>query len=166
MNKSLLIRSIVVGFVSSVVLFGMATPQTTNADLNNLKVQTNPATLVHDGHLTICKMDKSSYEVVKTLKMVITAYSSTPDQTDDTPFITASGKYVEDGIAANNSLAFGTKFRIPALYGDKVFTVWDRMNKRYNYDRIKVHRADIWFPSRQEAKIFGVKTIEIEVLES
>ncbi|MDP3003980.1 MAG: hypothetical protein Q8N43_00505, partial [Candidatus Azambacteria bacterium] len=40
----------------------------------------------------------------KTMKVVLTAYSSTPDQTDDTPFITASNTRVRDGIVAANFL--------------------------------------------------------------
>jgi 3D (Asp-Asp-Asp) domain-containing protein len=91
--------------------------------------------------------------------MVITAYSSTPEQTDSTPFITASGCYVEDGIIANNMLPFGTKIRIPELYGNKVFEVQDRLNSRKGGDHI-----DIWFPSYQEAKEFGAKKTYIEIL--
>ena len=136
-------------------------PQTINADLTNSNVKLSQSTLVSNGHLTICKINKSSYEVVKTITMVLTAYSSTPDQTDDTPFITASGKKVADGIIANNMLSFGTKIRIPALYGDKIFTVEDRMNKRKGN-----HQADIWFPSREQATEFGAKTTTIEILES
>ncbi len=161
MNKSLLIRSIIIGFISSIVLYGIITPQTINADLKSSTAELKNITLIKNGHLTICKIDKSSYEVVKKIKMVITAYSSTEDQTDDTPFITASGKHVEDGIIANNMLPFGTKVRMPKLYGNKVFTVEDRMHKRMGK-----HKADIWFPAREQANNFGVKTTDIEVLES
>src|SRR3989344_6760428 len=38
--------------------------------------------------------------VVKTMRLYVTGYSSTEDQTDDTPFITASGKHVRDGLVA------------------------------------------------------------------
>lgn len=98
---------------------------------------------------------------IKKLKVVITAYSSTTWQTDDTPFITASGSYVEDGIVANNLLPFGTRIRIPEIYGDKIFIVEDRMNSRKgNY------HVDIWFEDLAQAKNFGAKTTYIEVLES
>jgi 3D (Asp-Asp-Asp) domain-containing protein len=89
----------------------------------------------------------------------VTAYSSTPDQTDSSPFITANGKHVEDGIVACNFLAFGTKVRFPDMYGDKVFTVEDRMAKKNN------HKIDIWFPSRGEAKEFGVQSLKVEILD-
>ncbi|MBI2674482.1 MAG: 3D domain-containing protein, partial [Candidatus Yanofskybacteria bacterium] len=61
--------------------------------------------------------------------VMASAYSSTPDQTDDTPFITAWGTQVRDGIIAANFLPFGTLVKMPDLYGDKIFTVEDRMNK-------------------------------------
>lgn len=93
------------------------------------------------------------------VQAVITAYTSTPDQTDSTPDIAASGKHVYDGMIAANWLPFGTKVKIPALYGDKIFTVDDRMNKRYGYGRM-----DVWLDvSRAEAMKFGVKRVEIEV---
>jgi 3D (Asp-Asp-Asp) domain-containing protein len=99
-------------------------------------------------------------KVTRTFNVVITAYSSTVEETDDTPFITASGSWVRDGIIANNMLPFGTKIRIPELYGDKVFVVEDRMNwRKSNY------HVDIWFPSKSEAKEFGAERTYIEVLE-
>jgi len=88
----------------------------------------------------------------------MTAYSSTPDQTDDSPFITANGTRVRDGIVAVNGVPFGTKIKIPELYGDKVFVVTDRMNKRYT------DRVDIWMETREEAIQFGVKhSVKIEL---
>ena len=90
--------------------------------------------------------------------VVTTAYSSTLDQTDSTPFITASGTSVRDGIVACNFLKFGTKVRFPELYGDKIFIVEDRMAVKNN------HKIDIWFSTRWEAKQFGVKQVKVEVL--
>ncbi len=99
-------------------------------------------------------------KVLKKMNVVITAYSSTVLETDETPFITASGTEVKDGIVANNLLAFGTKIRIPEVYGDKIFTVEDRMNwKAGNY------HIDIWEDSYQDALNFGAKRTYIEVLE-
>lgn len=89
----------------------------------------------------------------------ITAYSSTSSQTDSTPFITASGKRVRDGIVAANFLKLGTKIKIPELFGDKIFVVEDRMASRY------FHRVDIWFPDRASALKFGKReNVEIVVL--
>ncbi|MCX6813128.1 MAG: hypothetical protein NTV77_01405 [Candidatus Azambacteria bacterium] len=95
----------------------------------------------------------------KMMTVVLTAYSSTPDQTDDTPFITASNTRVRDGIVAANFLAFGTKVKIPAVFGDKIFTVEDRMAKKHN------GKMDIWFPERYLAKNFGVQKADVIILE-
>ncbi len=96
-------------------------------------------------------------EPVKVIYVTVTAYSSTPDQTDDSPFITANGTWVHDGTLAANFLRFGTKVRFPDYSGDKVYVVEDRMNQRYTY------RADIWMPTREEAKQFGVKYLKMEI---
>lgn len=87
-----------------------------------------------------------------------TAYSSSRDQTDNTPFTTAWQTPVRDGIVALNFLPKGSLVRFPDLFGDKIFIVEDRMNVRYNY------RADIWMPGREEAIKFGIKYIKMEVL--
>ena len=91
------------------------------------------------------------------LNVPVTAYSSTPDQTDSTPFITASGSHVRDGVIAANFLPIGTRVKIPEIYGDKVFIVEDRMNARYHY------RADIWMETREEAVRWGIKYVTLEV---
>lgn len=96
----------------------------------------------------------------KKIKVIVTAYSSTEWQTDDTPFITANGSTVREGIVANNMLPFGTEIKIPELYGNKVFTVEDRMHSRKGY-----YWVDIWFPTLEEAKAFGIKEAYVEVLE-
>jgi len=84
-----------------------------------------------------------------------TAYSSTIDQTDSTPFITASGTTVRDGIVACNFLPFGTKIKFPEIYGNKIFIVEDRMA-----DDTMI---DIWFSDRQSAKNFGRKILLVKV---
>ena len=99
-------------------------------------------------------------EATRRMRVVLTAYSSTAEQTDSTPFITANGTYVRDGIVANNGLPFGTEIRIPELFGDKVFSVQDRMHQRKGG-----YHFDIWFPTYEQAKNFGVKYAYVEVLE-
>ncbi len=88
----------------------------------------------------------------------VTAYSSTLDQTDSTPFITASGTGVRDGVIACNFLRFGTKVRFPQLYGEKIFVVEDRMAVKNS------HKMDIWFVNRDQAKQFGIKIAKVEIL--
>jgi 3D (Asp-Asp-Asp) domain-containing protein len=104
--------------------------------------------------------ETTGYEVVRVYKNVpSTAYTSRPEETDDTPFIAADGTHVYDGMVAANFLKFKTKIRIPELYGDKIFTVHDRMNKRYNV------KVDIWMDNLQKARQHGVRTITVEVVE-
>jgi 3D (Asp-Asp-Asp) domain-containing protein len=98
-------------------------------------------------------------KIAKTMNLYVTAYSSTPGQTDDTPFITASGKHVRDGIVATNLLPLGTKIKIPEIYGSKVFVVEDRMHARMQ------DHVDIWFAEYEDAKNFGKKRASIVVLE-
>lgn len=97
-------------------------------------------------------------EPKRTMLITVTAYSSEPEQTDDTPFITAFGTRVRDGIVATNSLPRGTIVRFPEAFGDKEFVVEDRMNARYYY------RMDIWMPETQDAINFGVKLLKMEIL--
>lgn len=92
-----------------------------------------------------------------TMTVSTTAYNSLPGQTDATPDITASGTRTRHGVLAANFLPIGTRVKIPALYGDQVFIIEDRMNARYWY------KMDIWMEDYQDALDFGVKNIEIEV---
>jgi len=92
-------------------------------------------------------------------RVIVTAYSSSIDQTDHSPFITANGTFVRDGVVACNFLPFGTKVKFPEIYGDKIFVVEDRMAKKNS------HKMDIWMPSRNLALQFGVRTLAIEVVE-
>jgi len=94
----------------------------------------------------------------RVIYVTVTAYSSTPDQTDDTPFVTANGTRVRDGIIAANFLRFGTKVKFPDYSGDKIYEVTDRMNERYP------NRADIWMETREEAIQFGLRTLKMEIL--
>ncbi|MBI3627683.1 MAG: 3D domain-containing protein [Candidatus Sungbacteria bacterium] len=95
--------------------------------------------------------------MVHVKKVLVTAYTSSVDETDDSPTITASGNTTHTGIVASNFLPFGTKVRFPELFGDKVFTIEDRMNKRFQ------DRMDVWFPTKTEAKRFGLKLTEVEI---
>jgi 3D (Asp-Asp-Asp) domain-containing protein len=93
-------------------------------------------------------------------RVVVTAYSSTVDQCDSTPFITAHNTPVRAGIIAANFLPFHTKVKIPEVFGDQVFEVEDRMNKKYS------DRLDIWMESREEAISFGARYLKIEIYDA
>ncbi len=99
-------------------------------------------------------------ETIKTIRMDATAYTSRPQETDGSPFITADGSVVRDGIIASNVLPFGTKVRLPTVYGEKIFVVRDRMNTRYSY------RLDVWMDDYNTMMHFGLKRgIPVEVVE-
>ena len=107
---------------------------------------------------------------LRTQWTVATAYSSEVAQTDGSPCIPAMSTFnlckeykehkVADTIAAN-FLPLGAKVKFPNLYGNKVFTVRDRMNARYN----GTNRIDFWKPKKNEAVNFGVKSLKMEILK-
>lgn len=90
------------------------------------------------------------------LGVTTSAYSSTVAQTDADPFTTASGAQVQEGVIAANFLPLGTKVRI----GQKLYTVEDRLNSRYNGS----YRIDVWMRSTEEARAFGVRPQIIEIV--
>ncbi len=122
-----------------------------------------PSTLTMVGKYFPCQ-EKSNAENAyrhknkRTMFVTVTAYSSTPDQTDSSPFIMASGNRVYDGAIAANFLPIGTKVMLPETHGRKVFTVEDRTHKRFS------NRVDIWMGTRREALQFGIKKITVKIL--
>lgn len=96
-------------------------------------------------------------EPVIIIRVIVTGYSSSVWETDETPYITAAGTSVRNGIVATNFLPFGTKIRIPEIYPDQVFIVEDRMHPRNSTN------VDIWFPTYWEALDFGAKNTYIEI---
>lgn len=103
-------------------------------------------------------IEEPQYEVAKSYIGEVTAYTSREEETDDTPFIAASGKTVYWGMVATNAYPFGTEIRFPDLYGEKVFVVGDRMHSRFQ------NRIDIWFPEYSTARKFGLKNTRIEIV--
>lgn len=95
----------------------------------------------------------------RAVPVVLTAYSSTPGQTDSTPFNTSNGLGVYDGLLAANWLPYGTRVKFPELFGDKIFTVNDRMHPRYGAGRV-----DLWLDAPIDTvKEFGVKRVRMEI---
>ena len=132
-----------------------------NSIKNNLSNQSSDNNSEPNGIVTqkIAVGNKVDYSLVEGGEVLVSAYSSTADQTDDTPFIMASGKHVYNGAVAANFLPLGTKVRFPEQYGDKIFTVEDRMNRRYSF------KMDIWMETREKALNFGLKKLKYEVVE-
>lgn len=92
------------------------------------------------------------------LEVTVTAYSSTLEQTDGDPFTTASGTHVRPGVAAANFLPIGTRVQL----GSYVYTIEDRTSSRYTGS----YRMDIWMPSTNEARAFGVQRHALEVIST
>jgi len=146
----------------SIVIIGpfitnKSTAKSSTQELNPELIQgiANPELLAQNYPLLRTAEDESSK---KTMKVLITAYSSSFEETDETPLITASGSYVRPGVVAANFLAFGTKVRLPEIFGDQIFIVEDRLHEKNN------DRVDVWFPSKEEALKFGFKISEMEIL--
>ncbi len=107
---------------------------------------------VHSPVANLAKTTRRIYTVQ------VSGYNSEVAQCDDSPFITANGSHVRDGIVATNMFPFGTIIKIPSLYGNKIFMVEDRMNTRYQKN------VDIWFADKAEALALGRRTVQIEVI--
>lgn len=88
--------------------------------------------------------------------VILTAYSSSEDETDSDPHITASNQEVHEGVIANNCWPFGTRL----AWGGKIFIVKDRMNARYECNHV-----DIWHRTAEEAIQFGKQRSNLVVLE-
>lgn len=95
--------------------------------------------------------------VVETFNAEVTAYTSTEEETDDTPFLTASGEAVGPGtIACPSRLKFGTIIQIEK----RIFKCNDRMNIRYRH----TNHFDIWVESKDEALAWGRKTVQVSII--
>jgi len=105
---------------------------------------------------TTTGVEIGQYMVMETLTAIVTAYSSSPDETWGDPFITANGERVRGGIiACPRRYNFGTLFDI----NNEIYECTDRLHPRYD------DRFDIWKPSKEEAIQFGKKELTIKVLK-
>lgn len=109
-----------------------------------------------------------------------TAYNSLPEQTNDQPFITATGARTRFGIIAvsrdllTQDIPYGSLVRIkdlgnfyngrnaghyqPLLDSQGLFIVEDTMHPR------KTQQIDLWFAHLSEALNWGVRQVELEVV--
>ena len=86
----------------------------------------------------------------------VTAYTSSVDETDSTPFETASGARTRDGIlACPPKYEFGTVIEIKG----KNYVCEDRMNRRYHNQE----RFDIWVETKDVAYEWGLQEVEVKV---
>ena len=84
----------------------------------------------------------------------ITAYTPRVEETDSTPFITASGETVRNGIIANNCLPLHS---VVEIEGNK-YVVLDRMNSRYGCGFYDIFMWDL-----DEALNWGVRRLPVLV---
>jgi 3D (Asp-Asp-Asp) domain-containing protein len=85
----------------------------------------------------------------------VTAYTSSPDETDNTPHITASGARTREGIiACPRKYEFGTLFYIE---GKGLYECQDRTHPRFD------DRFDIWMKTKKEAFKWGVQQRKITI---
>ena len=95
-------------------------------------------------------------EIIEILPAVVTAYTSSRDETDADPFTTASGERAGLGIVACPArYEFGTAVEI----NGEEYICDDRMHKRFR----EQDRFDIWVETKAEAKEWGIKKLEVEI---
>jgi 3D (Asp-Asp-Asp) domain-containing protein len=91
----------------------------------------------------------------KDIEILVTGYSSTPDQCWGDPFTTASGSRVHKGtMACPKQYPFGTKIKIDGM---GIFVCEDRGGA------IKGNHFDMWFESREEAFQWGKRTTTAKI---
>jgi 3D (Asp-Asp-Asp) domain-containing protein len=128
---------------------------------NALLVQSSPTH--HTPQVLGTKTEKEE-KAVRKMWVRLTAYAPLdPGATEGMcfsgdPSVTAAGTKARDGIVAANFLSFGTQIKIPSLFGDKVFTVEDRMSRRFT------NTVDILVMTQLEAMNFGTKHAYIEIV--
>lgn len=117
----------------------------------------------------------------KRLWVIATGYTSREEETDSTPFITATGKRVRPGIAAvsrdllSSEMPYGSRFKIVRVADNPTtcraknvlgwfssrgigeFEVQDTMHPR------KRNQIDIWFPDLDLARTWGRCEVLIEI---
>jgi len=128
--------------------------------MNGPAIESEQPTIVGNAVTPVNSPKGGVSKTIRQFYMVeVSAYNSEVGQTDDSPFITAKGTHVRNGIVATNMFPFGTALKIPALYGDKIFVVEDRMNTRYQKN------VDVWLESKADAIKLGRRLVQIEVIK-
>ncbi len=130
--------------------------------------------------LNVPELQGTSGDGIVKMTLRATAYNSLTAQTDSTPFITSTGAKTRFGIVAvsrdmldESLLPYGSLVKIKDLghyktgrtagsyddlLSDEVFIVEDTMHPR------KRNQMDVWFPTYNQAKQWGVRQIEVEVV--
>lgn len=161
-NQSVLFfLTLIIFLLATLLLVGVASIYFQFKDLiNQVKIVQRPVYIVDsqpidlDAYLREYFVNKVPKKV---MQVTVSAYSSTGGQTDGTPYLTAVGTPVREGIVAANFLPIGTVIRFPDKFGDKLFIVEDRMDERFGL------QIDIWMPQKEKAKEFGIQYLKTEI---
>jgi len=101
-------------------------------------------------------------ELAQAEQWKVTAYCSCAKCCGKFDGVTASGKLAKVGYVACNWLPFGTRLKI----GDKICVVMDRGAKsKFGDKKNKIKHVDIWMPTHEQAKKFGVQYKNVEILK-
>ena len=137
---------IIAVILCSAVIFRQIKPDREDLEVNEYSDTTDTNLMLY-GHRF--RLDKT--------EGIVTKFNATVAQTDSTPFITASGERVREGIVACPVyLPFGT---IVYIDGEQ-YVCKDRMNKRYQH----TSHYDIFSWDIEEAKNWGRKYKIIEII--
>lgn len=111
----------------------------------------------HDLHKLISVRNILYSLSTKGEQYLLTAYSPTKEECDDSPFVTADGSRVRFGIVAGDkAFRFGTKLYVKGL---GIYHIHDRGSS------IKGKRLDIFFFCTNYAKQFGVQKRNVLILD-
>ena len=122
---------------------------------------------------------KSKAKFFSSLTVRSTAYNSIPNQTDSSPFHTATGARTRYGIIALSRdllrrIPYGSRVRLQdigawssgrgsgkynAMLKDTIFVVEDTMHPRKN------GTVDVWLPARRQAMQWGVRRLNLQVVQ-
>lgn len=151
---------VVIGYVGAVNLY-LLNGKTDRVIIERVGVSVqaeacdSPSDIADDSDLAREEMTESPSDSPDVSVGEFSAYNAEIGQTDSDPFTMASGKKVYEGAVANNCLPFGSKIEL----NGKIYTVEDRMNKRYGCEHF-----DLFFNSYAEAIEFGRQTLEYSVV--
>ncbi len=153
------LRAGVIAPVFLAAVLGVSIPHAAESDFEKIEIRLPLGVIIINANSILQAKSPSQPEWASKFVMYVTAYSSSEDETDSTPHVTASGTRTRDGVVATNIFPIGTQVKIPELFGEKVLVVEDRMHKRFT-DRI-----DVWMPSKWQALTFGKQRAAVEIVE-
>ncbi|WP_412029530.1 3D domain-containing protein [Deinococcus yunweiensis] len=153
---------------SAAVQAALSVPQTVPAAAEAAKLRAAAVARTQAASRTV-PSETVAYTPVRGKVAIVraTAYNSIPNQTDSTPFITATGTRTRPGVVALSrdllrQFPYGSKIMIEDLSGrysaqlkGRVFIVEDTMAAR------KTNSLDIWMTTRSEAMRFGARQVRI-----